>query len=226
MAANWTKQQNKAINEDGNLLVAAAAGAGKTAVLTTRIVEKIRAGTDLRALLVVTFTKAAAAEMKKRIAGALREAAQNEPEQRERLGEAAERVGEAGISTIHAFCAQVLRRHFYEAELDPAFRVADDAEGKILLEDALDTLLENRAGQADYDALCDALGGEEKLAAALKTLYYFLQTQLEPQRWMDEAAAQYATDEAAFAASKPVQWRVEDCLRKLRVSQYRYLRSW
>lgn len=218
MAANWTAQQKKAIAEKGNLLVAAAAGAGKTAVLTARIVEKIREGTDVRALLVVTFTRAAAAEMKKRIAKALREAAQNEPDSRERLTEAAERVQDASISTVHAFCAQVLRRHFYEAELDPAFRVADEAESRILLEDALEALAEENAGHEDYDALCIALGGEEKALGAFRELYGFLQSQTEPLTWLHEAVARYDTDETQLASSGIARRCVESCDRELRAA--------
>lgn len=216
MAAKWTTQQNKAISEQGNLLVAAAAGAGKTAVLTARIVEKIRGGTDAGALLVVTFTRAAAAEMKKRIAATLREAALGAGEERERLTEAAERVQDANISTIHAFCAQVLRRHFYDAGLDPAFRVADESEGKILLEDALEALAEENAGREDYDALCEALGGEEKTLSSISELYGFLQSQLEPLAWMHEAVLKYDTDEEKLAASELIGKSMEGCKRGLR----------
>ncbi len=198
---NWTTQQLAAIQREGNLLVAAAAGAGKTAVLTERIVERVRRGADVRSMLVVTFTKAAASEMKKRVIAALLDAAQAAPEEAERLREAAERVQDASICTLHAFCLQVLRRHFYEAALDPAFRVADDAQSTVLLEDALDELMEARVEENEVRALCDALGGEEKLAAALLSLHAFLQAQPVPAQWMENALSLYAMDAAAFDAS-------------------------
>ncbi|MDO5111330.1 MAG: helicase-exonuclease AddAB subunit AddA [Clostridia bacterium] len=202
---DWTPQQLDAIQKEGNLLVAAAAGAGKTAVLTARIVERIRRGTDVKHILVVTFTKAAAGEMKKRVVTALLNAAQSSPDEAERLRDAAERVQDASISTLHAFCLQVLHRHFYEAALDPAFRVADEAQSAVLLEDALDELMESRVEESAFRALCDAMDGENKLSAALLSLHAFLQAQPEPDAWMANALSPYRMDEDAFATSPLVQ---------------------
>ncbi|MDD4075075.1 MAG: helicase-exonuclease AddAB subunit AddA [Eubacteriales bacterium] len=211
----WTPQQLDAIQREGNLLVAAAAGAGKTAVLTERIVERVRRGADIRSILVVTFTKAAAGEMKKRVIAALLEAAQASPEEAERLREAAERVQDASISTLHAFCLQVLRRHFYEAALDPAFRVADEARSAVLLEDALDELMESRVEEPEVRALCDLLGGEDKLSSALLSLHAFLQAQPAPDKWMEEALALYALDAEGLDASKLVQGCIARAKRAL-----------
>ncbi len=199
----WTQQQNRAINEDGNLLVAAAAGAGKTAVLTARIVEKIRAGTPVRALLVATFTKAAAGEMKKRVTRELQRSANEEKDAAlcERLNVAAEQMQNASVSTLHAFCMQVLRRHFYEAELDPSFRVADEAEAAILFEDALEELFEEKAESPEFVQLCDLLGGEEKLSSAIRLIYAFMQAQPKPEEWLRKAAEDYDTDEEKLKSS-------------------------
>ncbi len=211
----WTEQQNKAISENGNLLVSAAAGAGKTAVLTARIVKKIREGTPVKALLVVTFTKAAAGEMKKRINKTLLQEAAREGDEalRERLHDAAEQVQNASISTLHSFCTQVLRRHFYEAGIDPAFRVADGAEAAILLEDALDSLFENRAQEEAFCALLEAFGGEEKLSSAMRQLYAFMQAQCDSAKWLHEAVESYNTDEAALASS-PLSASVLDSAKR------------
>ena len=109
----WTKDQLLAIQSEGNLIVSAAAGAGKTAVLTERIVSRILAGAPVESLLVLTFTRAAAAEMKGRIANRLNQLADEAEttEEMRYLRRQARNVEGAFISTIHAFCARVIRRH-------------------------------------------------------------------------------------------------------------------
>ena len=128
MARNWTEEQNRAIYGEGDLLVSAAAGAGKTAVLTERIARLISEGVGLDELLVVTFTNAAAAEMKERIEKRLLELASSEPDREKalKLVSASEACGKANISTLHSFCMNVLRRNCHEAGLDPAPLSADD----------------------------------------------------------------------------------------------------
>ena len=106
---NWTKEQERAIGEPGNLIVSAAAGAGKTAVLTERVVRLVEGGMDIDRLLILTFTRAAAAEMKERIQNTLQQrAAQTTDEAlKTRLYRQSARCSNASISTIHAFCARV-----------------------------------------------------------------------------------------------------------------------
>ena len=105
---NWTAEQQRAIDANGNLLVSAGAGSGKTAVLTARIVRLIRGGESINSVLCVTFTNAAAAEMKKRIEKSLaRAAAEANGEEAEKLYRAARGVSAASISTLHSFCTQV-----------------------------------------------------------------------------------------------------------------------
>ena len=120
-----------AIEAQGSVIVSAAAGSGKTAVLTERIARLIAEGTDIDRFLVVTFTRSAAAEMKKRIGDKLREMAEDS-EDAPRLMQAASDIGRADISTIDGFCARVLRRHFQGAGLDPAFRAAEEAEAEAI----------------------------------------------------------------------------------------------
>ena len=125
----WTDEQLKAIQATGAAIVTAAAGSGKTAVLTERIARLIADGTDIDKFLVVTFTRSAAAEMKKRIAAKLTELAENHQDP-QRLMAAAAQIGRADISTIDAFCARIVRRHFQGVGLDPAFRAAEEAEAR------------------------------------------------------------------------------------------------
>ena len=131
MGIKWTDDQQKVIDlRERNILVSAAAGSGKTAVLVERIMKKIcdeSHPVDVDRLLVVTFTKAAAAEMKERIGAAIRDRLKEQPnngylQRQETL------VHHAQITTIDSFCSYILRNHFGEIDLDPAFRVADEGE--------------------------------------------------------------------------------------------------
>ena len=135
MGVNWTEDQKKVIDlRNRNILVSAAAGSGKTAVLVERIMEIVCDEThpvDVDRLLVVTFTKAAAAEMKERVGAAIRKRLAEQPnngylQKQETL------VHHAQITTIDSFCSYILRNHFGEIDLDPAFRVADEGELKLL----------------------------------------------------------------------------------------------
>ena len=139
----WTKDQEKAINiSDKNVLVSAAAGSGKTAVLTERIVSRIISGkTEADRIVVVTFTKAAAAEMKERIHKELEKALIKDPDNK-RIFTQLTLLQDADITTIHSFCQSIIRTHFEEAGIDPDFRVAENGEEKLLEEDVFDEVLE------------------------------------------------------------------------------------
>ena len=145
MEKQWTDQQKTAIDLDGcSLLVSAAAGSGKTAVLVERILRLITEGNppaDLDRLLVVTFTRAAAGEMKERIQQALAERLEADPENLHLQRQAA-LAPHAMITTIHGFCLDVIRSHFDRIGLDPGFRVADGGEVSLLKQDVLRDLLE------------------------------------------------------------------------------------
>lgn len=200
MAVRWTNEQQRAIALDGNLLVAAAAGSGKTAVLTARIVRLIREGADMDRLLVVTFTNAAAAEMKKRIARELSRAAEEEKDKKAaaRLREQALLSGRANISTIHSFCLYVLRRNFYDAGLDPAFRTAETAESAVLRQEAMEELFEARYadGSEVFMETLRCAGGEKELADWVETIYDFAMAQPEPFQWLDAALLHYHEPDA------------------------------
>ncbi|MBR6159710.1 MAG: UvrD-helicase domain-containing protein, partial [Lachnospiraceae bacterium] len=138
-----TKEQQLAIDiRDANVLVSAAAGSGKTSVLTQRIISRItdtEDPVDVDRLLVMTFTNAAAEEMRERIRKAI-EGSEADPSLIERQSAL---VHNAMITTIHGFCKSVIADHFEELSLDPNFRVADDNESKLIMQDALDECMEN-----------------------------------------------------------------------------------
>lgn len=201
---NWTAAQLAAIHTDGcNVLVSAAAGSGKTAVLTERITRLVRGGADINQFLIVTFTDAATAEMKRRIAARLYEAAQEEqePAAAARLREQALCASRANISTLHAFCLYILRRNFHLLGLDPAFRTADSLLTGMLKQQALEQCAEEHYKQSDaaFLALIRALGGkEEALFGVIRRLYEFVMAQPAPFEWLEQAAAAYDTDETAL----------------------------
>ena len=162
---NWTEAQRRAIETQGNLIVSAAAGAGKTAVLTERLTRIVASGTPVDRLLVLTFTRAAAAEMKQRIEKNLRDAAARAQtaEQQAYLRAQAGAIGRAYISTIDAFCARVLRRHGHRIDLPPAMRVLDELEAPVLSERVKDALLTAFGAEenAHWRALLAAFGSED-----------------------------------------------------------------
>ena len=199
MATNWTAEQRRAIETPGSLIVSAAAGSGKTAVLTERIARHILEGASPDDLLVVTFTRAAAAEMKKRIGDRLSAlAAQQQGDEAARLYGAAEGIGRANISTIDGFCSHVLRRHFDIAGLDPAFRAGEEAENLALRQEALDELMERYYAQKGFSDLVDAFGEEAEFSAQFLRLYDFIMAQPEPMEWLKEAIDKYDIAEDAL----------------------------
>ena len=158
MANTWTKEQQLAIDLRGRrILVSAAAGSGKTAVLTERIARRLcdmDDPVDADQLLVMTFTRAAAAEMKERIRKRL-EQMQTEPglskEQITRLREQTTLLDNAYVMTIDSFCSRVVHDHPDEAEVDPSFRVLEAIEMKLIRQDVMEEMLEKYYEEADPD---------------------------------------------------------------------------
>ena len=220
MATNWTAEQRRAIETPGSLIVSAAAGSGKTAVLTERIARHILEGASPDDLLVVTFTRAAAAEMKKRIGDRLSAlAAQQQGDEAARLYGAAESIGRANISTIDGFCSHVLRRHFDIAGLDPAFRAGEEAENLALRQEALDELMERYYAQKGFSDLVDAFGEEAEFSAQFLRLYDFIMAQPEPMEWLKEAIDKYDIAEDAL----PLCPAAEEYLKGLKVRLGAYM---
>lgn len=203
---SWTSEQRRAIEASGDILVNAGAGSGKTAVLTERIVRLVREGLSIKELLCVTFTVAAANEMKKRIERALYQASaacENEAEAA-RLNEAARESASASISTIHSFCTQVLRRHFSEAGLDPAFRIADESETALMRETVWDELCEDRlsAGGGSFAGLLEAMGSDDDTFDVVSRLYDFCRSQPDPDGFLQCAGQKYAVTADGLASGE------------------------
>ena len=166
----WTKAQSEAISDRGHdLLVSAGAGSGKTAVLTERIIRRLtdrENPLDITRMLIVTFTKAAASELKERISSALSDAAAENPSDR-RLTRQLFALERAQICTIHSFCLDLLRENFSNVGLRADFRIADDAEIKLLesglmnelIEDCYSGNIESGCEITDFDDLADSLTG-------------------------------------------------------------------
>ena len=142
---NWTDEQREAIRVEGNVLVSAAAGSGKTAVLTERVIDRIIKGTDISEILVVTFTNLAAEEMKKRIETKLYERAHTveDSKLKERLYAQAQGVAKANISTLHSFCLYLIKRNYFKTDLPPVIRPIDENEQELLMSEAMEETLDN-----------------------------------------------------------------------------------
>lgn len=194
----FNEQQQQALSHHaGALLVSAGAGSGKTAVLTEAAAQAVRQGVQVANMLVVTYTNAAAAEMKHRIEVRLRELALSpelDGEEKARVRQGVLELPGAQISTLHAFCAQVLRRNFQAVGLDPAFRVADEFESAALLraaaEEAIAAAVER--GEPGFFALQEGFGGRQGKALVELVLagMSFLNTLPEPEAYLERARRQ------------------------------------
>ena len=196
--SKWTQQQSEAIEaRDCNLLVAAGAGSGKTAVLVERIIRKVTDKInpiDIDKILVVTFTNAAAAEMRGRIAQAF--SLEMEKDQSSHfLQRQLALLGKASITTIHSFCLDVIRSNFHMVDLDPGFKIAEEAESILLKEEALEQLFEERYEKEEnldiFHKLVECYGGnkdDSRLLQLVLDVHSFVQSDPWPDKWLDAAA--------------------------------------
>lgn len=203
MSRVWTKEQKKVIDLRGrNILVSAAAGSGKTAVLVERIIQRITdpdSPTDVDRMLVVTYTEAAALEMKERIRAALEKKLEQNLSD-ERLGQQAALLHSASITTTHSFCMSVIRDHFHVIGIDPGFRVAEEGELKLLKQDVLDELLEQCYEEGDEEFLAftekySAGRNDKKIEEFILNMYEFSRSYPQPEKWLDLCAAAYETQD-------------------------------
>lgn len=228
MGNKYTAEQQKVIDErDKNILVSAAAGSGKTAVLTERIISLItdeKHPIDLDHILVLTYTKAAAAEMRERIDGAinkkLSEDMTNENLQKQQL-----LIQNAQISTLHSFCIFVLHNNFSDIGLDPGFRVMDEGERKLLLEDILGDILEEYykdEEDEDFVRLVECYASslsEGSLEDTILYIHNFILSLKNPLDWLDNAKNDFAIRDIAQFQNR--SWwkeatlpRIEDIIEK------------
>ncbi|MBQ7052504.1 MAG: helicase-exonuclease AddAB subunit AddA [Clostridia bacterium] len=210
---NWTQQQLDAITDRGHsLIVCAAAGSGKTAVLVERIVRLVCEGCPIDRMLVVTFTNAAAGEMRQRIGDALGRAAKERPE----LGAQVMALSRASISTLHRFCSGLLREHFEALGVDPSFRIGDEQECGVLAQQAMEDALYAcyDVSSADFLAL-DNCYTQEDMAELARGVYSFMMTRPDPWAWLARAQESCAIDAQALGAGAAVKLLVGDAKERL-----------
>lgn len=207
VGARWTVNQWRGITTTGkSVLVSAAAGSGKTAMLAERCAYLVcdappAQRCDVTDLLVVTFTDAAAVEMRSRIQAALRAKAASASSPR--LAGQLNLLDQMSVSTLHAFCARILRQHFHRVGLDPAFSVLDGEEAKLLRNEVARQLFEDRYeldDSGDFAAFVDVYGDgkDESLVTRVIRTHEMLTSLVHPQQWLDMASAKI--EEAASAA--------------------------
>ena len=226
---NWTKEQSEAINiRNKNVLVAAAAGSGKTAVLVERIRKLVcEENVPVSSLLVVTFTKAAAAEMKEKIRKSLSQELKTLQEEQRGLSkggqgasgfddEAREKIKyikaqlsdlpQADICTFHAFALTVIRRFFYLIDIEPGLAICDEVSATLIQQDMMDELIDDEFEnfQDDFKALMDAQSSDRnpnKVRDLIFKLYTHLMAMPYPKAWMDEVLESLSLSDAEFENS-------------------------
>lgn len=183
----WSKEQLQAINTyNKNILVAAAAGSGKTSVLVERVIQHIvNKHCDINQILVVTFTNAAAAEMRERIGKALTQQLSDKDKERQLV-----LLNAASISTLHSFCQNIIRQNFHQIDLDPKFRLATQQEIDLLKIDVLDELFETKYEQesdSNFLQFTDTYGnerGDENIYNIILKLYEYSRSQPFSMQWL------------------------------------------
>ncbi len=218
MEVKFTREQQSVIDErNSNLLVSAAAGSGKTAVLVERIIQMISSGLDVDHLLVVTFTKAAATQMREKITLAIQKKLLEDPDN-VHLQRQETLIHNAQITTIDSFCQYVIRNNFGAIGIDPSFRVADEGELKLISEDVLSQMLEDEYEKAKEDTDSDFLfcmdyfatgSRDDKVLEYINQLFNFSMSMPWPEDWIRERAMDYDIDENEF---EDLPW-VKECLR-------------
>ena len=223
MSVKWTSEQQKVIDlRNRNILVSAAAGSGKTAVLVERIIRRLTEDdtpTDVDRLLIVTFTEAAAAEMKERIGAAIEKKLEERPGDI-RLERQATLIHSAQITTIHSFCLAVIRDHFHVIGIDPGFRIAEEGELKLLKQDVLEELLEECYAEAkeeflDFTERFGSGKSDKKIEEIILKMYEYSRSYPRPDRWLDQCVKAYESEDLEVRAEERVRMRAADIERVL-----------
>ncbi len=211
MAFPLTEEQRSIVDDrGGELLVSAAAGSGKTRVLVERLLDRVtKDGADIDRFLVITYTKAAAAELRTRIAQELAARLAERPGDRH-LRRQTTLVYKAQISTIHAFCAALLRESGHLLDLDPDTRLCDEGEGQVLmvrtLEELLDRRYEGLEENSPFAQLADTLGAgrdDSRLVQIVLDIAQRVQSHPDPEQWLQEQRQAWELDGVTDAAQTP-----------------------
>ncbi|QEK11428.1 helicase-exonuclease AddAB subunit AddA [Crassaminicella thermophila] len=205
----WTTDQKSAIDSRGsNLLVAAAAGSGKTAVLVERIIQMIiKDKIDIDRLLIVTFTNAAAGEMRERIGAAILEELEKKDENEEHLRRQMNLLNRASISTLHSFCIDVVKKYFHLIDIDPNFRIGDATETSIMKIEVIQELFEREYEKEEegFIGLVERFGGNKEdtpLQELVLKLYEFIQSKPYPKKWLKDRVEDFCLDMDGFEKTK------------------------
>ena len=233
MAIRFTEQQTRVLQaRKHDLLVSAAAGSGKTAVLTERIVRMISEGddpTDIDRLLVVTFTKAAAAQMRERIGRAIADRIGQDPSNTHLIRQEI-LLHNAQITTIDSFCTFVLRNNFSDIDLDPGFRQMDQTEADLMRGDVMDEFLEDcyASGDASLQICADYFchgAGDRELEEILEILYKQAVSHPDPEQWLRDRASDYdIADETELFSCAWMQFIVLTAAERITDLQRQYRR--
>ncbi len=202
MGVTWTKEQQQVINlRDRNILVSAAAGSGKTAVLVERIISMLTRDNnpvDVDHLLIVTFTEAAAAEMKERIRGAIEKELLDNPDN-EHLKQQATLIHNARITTIHSFCLSVVKDHFHAIDIEPSFRTGEEGELKLLRQEVLLEVLEEKYRQKsqrflDFSVAYGSGRDDKRIEELILKIYEFSRSYPDPEEWIRRCRDAYRAE--------------------------------
>ena len=223
MSVQWTEDQKKVIElRNRNILVSAAAGSGKTAVLVERIIQRLldeRDPLDVDRLLIVTFTEAAAAEMKERIRDAIENALEDTPGN-VHLQRQATLIHSARITTIHSFCLSVIREHFHAINLDPGFRIAEEGELKLLRQDVLEEMLESCYDEGteaflEFAEKFSTGRSDRQLEEVILQLYEYAGSYPQPEKWLNACVDNYQVENEHFSDAGFVQILIESIRQNL-----------
>lgn len=229
---NWTKPQQNAIEARGsNILVSAAAGSGKTAVLVERVIRLITDVTlnvDVDKLLIVTFTNAAAAEMKSRIAKALLKIIKDNPNDTNAHKQLS-LLPNAKVSTIDSFCIGLVRENFFNLDIEQDFKILDNSENSILEQTAIDEVLgalyeENGDGFRELVDIFSSTKDDKGFAETIKKISHFISSQSFPNMWLDEVCEEYNPD-IKFEDSFFAQYVFDETNELLTVAKDLYIQS-
>ena len=237
---NWTDEQSQAINrKNSNILVAAAAGSGKTAVLVERIINKIiEEKMNIDNLLVVTFTNAAASEMRERILNAIYKIIDSEEKQEEIINHLQKQItllNKASICTIDSFCLDVIRNNFFEVEISPNFKIADTAEIELQKQEVLEELFEEKYENKDSDfekliKTYTSYRDDKSLKDLILKIHTYIESNPFPLKWLKTQIEKFKIQDIKQDFSKTIWGEIllksmkeelEDSIKKLNSEKIR-----